>query len=66
MARDSPVDAACSTGLRRELVLVDQPAEQVKATHAIEVDHVAEWLLVADRHSSSRRTDQYTNDTTTP
>jgi len=28
---------------------VDQPAEQVKAAHAIEVDHVGEWLLVAER-----------------
>jgi hypothetical protein len=30
------------SGLRRGLVLVDQPAEQVTAAQAIEVDHVAE------------------------
>src|SRR6266545_2926862 len=37
------------SGLRRELVLVDQPAEQVTAAQAIEVDHVGEWLPVAER-----------------
>jgi hypothetical protein len=37
------------SGLRRELVLVDHPAEQVTAAQAIEVDHVGEWLLVAER-----------------
>jgi len=28
---------------------VDQPAEQVTAAQAIEVDHVGEWLPVAER-----------------
>jgi hypothetical protein len=35
--------------LRRELILVDEPAQQVTAAQAIEDDHVGEWLLVAER-----------------
>jgi hypothetical protein len=43
------------SGLRRELVLVDQPAEQVTAAYAMEVDHVGEWLLVAERRPLRER-----------
>jgi len=43
------------SGLRRELVLVDQPAEQVTAAQAIEVDHVGEWLPVAERRPLAER-----------
>src|SRR6266511_5090861 len=50
IACDSPVEATRPrSGLCRELVLVDQPAEQVTAAQAIEVDHVGEWLPVAER-----------------
>jgi hypothetical protein len=38
------------SGLRRELILVEDPAEQVTAAQAIEDDHVGEWwLLLAER-----------------
>ena len=43
------------SGLRRELVLVDQAAEQVTAAQAIEVDHVGEWLLAAERRPLRKR-----------
>jgi ABC-type uncharacterized transport system ATPase subunit len=41
--------------LRRELVLVDQPAEQVTTPQAIELDHVGEWLLVSERRPLPER-----------
>src|SRR6266511_4153039 len=37
------------SGLRRELILVDEPAQQVTAAQAIEDDHVGESLLGAER-----------------
>ncbi len=49
-ARDSRVERSLlDRGLRRELILVDEPAEQVTAAQAIEDDHVGEWLLLAER-----------------
>jgi hypothetical protein len=40
MSRHLRVERAVESGLCRELVLVDQPAEQVTAAKAIEIDHV--------------------------
>jgi hypothetical protein len=49
------VETRARSRLRRELVLVDQPAEQVTAAYAIEVDHVGEWLLAAERRPLRER-----------
>jgi hypothetical protein len=48
-AADQPVNRPVRTRLRGELVLVDQPAEQVAAAEAIEVDHLRQWLVRAER-----------------
>src|SRR5262249_59378950 len=43
------------SGLRRELVVVDQPAEHVTAADAIKIDHLRNLLLVAERRPLPER-----------
>lgn len=41
-------------GLCHETVLVDQPAESVAAADAIEIDHLADWLVDRRRQPERR------------
>jgi len=49
MPRDARVEGARSIRAKPQGDTRDQPAEQVAAAQAVEVDHVGGWLVVPER-----------------